>query len=533
MTSAAPVRLLLTAERAKRRQLRGTMPTLRLHEFVREAWPIVEPATAYVHGRHIEVIAAHLEAVSRGQITNLLINIPPRFMKSLLTAVFWPAWEWTRDPGARFVFASYRERLAIRDSVKTRRLVESPWYQRRWPLVRLLADQNEKMRFDNTWGGFRITSSVEGGNTGEGADYSVADDPHNARKIWSEAQRENVCEWWDDVMSSRTGRFATNRRVVVMQRLHEEDLSGHILAEKGDYVHLFLPQEYDPSLKPGRGDQPARSIPSPLGRVDWRTTPGELLWPERFTREVVNGIKRSGMSAYAYGAQHQQVPAPAEGSLFKREHWRYWEPPAEHFGPVMKRRADGTYLAIIPRKLPFNVEYYAQSWDFTFKGKEPAKERDNVAGHVYAKFRIDAYLMDRVYDQLSFTETVKAVRDLTTLWPQAGRKWYEDAANGPAIADTLRGEIQGMIAVPTRGEDLLSRAHAISGLQEGGHIYLPHPVMCPWVTELEELLGAFPNAAHDDDVAALCVAMRKMFPQGTDTAGRARSAQRWPVTRQH
>ena len=503
--------------------------TVRLYTFVRQAFPIVEPQTPFVDGRHLRVICDHLEALAFGVIAKLLINIPPRFMKSLLVSVFFPAWVWGPfgDPGARFIYASYRERLSMRDSLRTRRIIESQWYKDRFPRVQLLSDQNEKLRFDNTLGGFRIASSIAGGNTGEGADYVFADDPHNAKKIWSEVEREGVIEWWDDVMSTRTGRWSTNRRGVIMQRLHEQDLSGHILTTKPDYVHVFLPMEYDPGLTPSRPGAPSLAQPSPLP-TDWRTTPGALLWPERFDRQAVQDIK-NGMTSYAYGGQFQQVPTPTEGGILKREWLRFWEPPDEDFGPVVLRGKDGQRLVRTPRKLPVEVESYAQSWDFTFKKR---LESDFVAGHVYAKAGVDAYLMDRVFDRLSFTETLQAFRDLTTLWPEAVSKYYEDAANGPAIEDTLRAEIQGIIAVSHGNEDLLARVHAITHIIESGHLYLPHPVMCPWVNELIEMLVAFPSGMHDDDLAAMVTYLRRAFPSPAVTAeAQARRYARYPVTK--
>src|ERR1017187_10272020 len=148
-----------------------------LREFVRKAWPIVEPATPFVPGGHIDAIIDHLESVSNGHIRNLLINVPPRHMKSLLVSVLWPAWEWTRWPARRWLFSSYAATLSIRDSVKCRRLLESPWYKARWGHVFVLTgDQNAKMRFDNNRSGYRLSTSVGGAVTGEGGDRIVCDD---------------------------------------------------------------------------------------------------------------------------------------------------------------------------------------------------------------------------------------------------------------------------------------------------------------------------------------------------------------------
>ena len=155
----------------------------RLAEFVRQAWGVVEPSTPFVPGWHIDAIIEHLEAVSHGQIRNLLINVPPRHMKSLLVSVFWPAWEWIRWPERRWLYSSYAATLSIRDSVKCRRLIESPWYQSGWgDRFALTSDQNTKGRFDNSRSGYRLSTSVGGAATGEGGDRVVCDDPTTCRK---------------------------------------------------------------------------------------------------------------------------------------------------------------------------------------------------------------------------------------------------------------------------------------------------------------------------------------------------------------
>ena len=159
-----------------------------LREFVRQAWPVVEPSTPFVPGWHIDAIIQHLEAVTGGQIRNLLINVPPRHMKSLLVAVFWPVWEWIRWPQRRWLFSSYSAQLSIRDSVKCRRLIESPWYQERWAdRFALTSDQNTKGRFDNNRSGYRLSTSVGGSATGEGGDRIVCDDPNNVNEVESDS----------------------------------------------------------------------------------------------------------------------------------------------------------------------------------------------------------------------------------------------------------------------------------------------------------------------------------------------------------
>ena len=245
-----------------------------LREFVRQAWAVVEPATEYVPGWHLDGIVDHLEAVTRGQIRNLLINMPPRHMKSLAVAVFWPCWEWIDHPERRWLFASYAAALSIRDSLKCRRLIESSWYQANWgERFRLTSDQNTKGRFENDKSGYRLATSVAGAATGEGGDRIVVDDPHNVNEAESDTVRHSVLDWWDLVMTTRLNDPKTGARVIVMQRVHDDDLSGHVLAQ-GGYEHLCLPAEYEEG----------HSIITSIGWSDPRTVAGELLWARALRR---------------------------------------------------------------------------------------------------------------------------------------------------------------------------------------------------------------------------------------------------------
>lgn len=277
----------------------------RLAHFIHRAWHVLEPATEYRHGLHIDAICEHLEAVDRGEIRNLLINIPPRFAKSLLVAVLWPAWRWTRQPSTRWLVASYAQQLSVRDSLKMRRLIESPWYQSLWgDRYALTSDQNAKMRFENDATGYRIATAVGAAATGEGGDVVIVDDPHSAAGASSGAQREATLIWWDETMSTRLNDPRTGAKIIVMQRLHERDLSGHVL-EQGGYEHLCLPLEYEPD----------RHCATSIGWEDWRTEPGELLWPERMGSQE-RDAKQLELAEYGYAAQFQQRPAPRGGGLF-------------------------------------------------------------------------------------------------------------------------------------------------------------------------------------------------------------------------
>jgi len=445
----------------------------RLREFVQQAWHVVEPATPFVPGWHIDAIIEHLEAVSCGQIRNLVINVPPRHMKSLLVSVFWPAWEWIRWPERRWLFSSYGAQLSIRDSVKCRRLIESPWYQCRWRAVFALSgDQNSKARFENNKTGYRLSTSVGGAATGEGGDRVVCDDPHNVQEAESDAIRKSTIDWWDTVMSTRLNDPKTAAKVIVMQRCHQLDLSGHVL-EQGGWDHLCLPAEYE-------GVRRATSI----GWTDPRTEDGELLWHERFGPEELADLKR-GLGSYAAAGQLQQRPSPAEGGIFKRHWWKYYRVAPESFDQII------------------------QSWDCAFKDTVSS---DYVVGQVWGRVGADRYLLDQVRARMDCPATIRAVRRLTEKWPAATAKLVEDKANGPAVIAMLRHEVEGLIAVnPEGGKE--SRAHAVSPLMEAGNVYLPSPDVATWINQFMEECAVFPNGPHDDQVDAMTQALLRLARQ--------------------
>src|SRR5580704_36286 len=319
------------------------LATRSFREFVRQAWPIIEPLTPFVPGWHILTIIDHLEAVTRGDIRNLLINVPPRHMKSLLVSVLWPAWEWIQHPERRWLYSSYAASLSIRDSVKCRMLIESPWYRSFWGDRYTLAfDQNTKARFDNNRSGYRIATSVGGTATGEGGDRIVCDDPHNVQEAESDSVRKATLDWYDIVMSTRVNDPRSAAKVVVMQRCHQQDLSGHLL-EQGGWEHLRLPAEYE---KPG--------CTTSVGWSDPRAEQGELLWAERFGPEELESLKRS-LGSYAAAGQLQQRPSPAGGGIFKRHWFRYFQPRGANLPPVVVSLPDGTQMSIPAIEAPFQV----------------------------------------------------------------------------------------------------------------------------------------------------------------------------------
>lgn len=276
-----------------------------LAEFVRRAWHILEPGQPYIHGWHVDAICEHLEAITDGDLSRLLINIPPGTMKSTLTSVFWPAWEWGPRgmPHIRMIGASHEQGLAVRDTRKMRNLITSDWFQRLWP-TSLTSDQNQKTFYENSSTGWRQACAVAS-MTGKRGDRVVWDDPHSVEAALSVAHRETALRVFQETLPTRLNNPDSSAIVIVMQRLHENDVSGHILESDLGYEHLCLPMEYEPE----------RHCTTSIGFSDPRKDDGDLLFPERFSRETVDRDKKV-MGVMAVSGQFQQRPAPRTGAFF-------------------------------------------------------------------------------------------------------------------------------------------------------------------------------------------------------------------------
>ena len=213
-----------------------------LREFFRQSWPVLEPQTQCIPNWHIECIAEHLEAVSAGEIRRLIINIPPRMTKSLLVSVAWPCWEWIEAPAQRWIFCSYAGSLSTMHSLVRRNLIASPWYQERWGRrVRLKADQNQKSEFENTASGRMTATSITGATTGKGGNRLVLDDPQDPRQAASDLERQAAIDFYTGTLSTRLDDRRRGAIVLIMQRLHEQDLTGYILSTETGWTHLSLP----------------------------------------------------------------------------------------------------------------------------------------------------------------------------------------------------------------------------------------------------------------------------------------------------
>lgn len=473
-----------------------------LEQFVKLAWPIIDKQPL-VWGWSMGAVCEHLTAVTNREIRRLIINIPPRQSKSRLTCVLWPAWTWIEQPEHSWLFGSYSWNFAKRDAVLTRRLINSQWYQASYGHVYgWSSDQNEKMRYDNDRGGYRISTSVGGSALGDGADTRVIDDPLKPDDAESDIKREDVNNWWKNTWSTRINDPQTDAEVIIMQRLHERDLSGFILSEMGGYEHLMLPMRFEPE----------RKCFTSIGFADPRKDEGELLNPDRFGETAVSELEHK-LSASASG-QLQQNPTPATGEIFKKYWWWFWVPEGIiNPEPVMVKDEEGNWQQCPIITLPSRFDEYIQSWDMSFK---ETKDTSFVVGQVWAALSQRYFLLDQARDRMDFTTAKQAVIDMSERWPQAVAKLIEDKANGPAIMNSLRTDLHGLLPVQPYGNKI-ARARAISPLCESGNVVLPHPQVAPWVRLLIDELAKFPKGANDDQVDSLSQALARWAVKGKYT----------------
>ena len=439
--------------------------------FIKLAWKHLEPGTPFVPGWPVEAICEHLEAVSNGDIKRLVINVPPGCMKSLTTNVFWPAWEWgpRKQPNLRYISASYEKGLATRDLVRCRDLIQSEWYRALWP-IDFKDDQNLKTFYQNTEQGWRLAASVGGALTGYRADRVNIDDPHDVKSAESERKREESLRWFTETLPTRLNKQSESTMVVVMQRLHERDISGLILKElKDTWTHLMLPMEFEQSRK---------CIVQVTGFEDPRTEEGELMWPERFNRESVERLKetfRAQGGSYAEAAQLQQRPAPRGGGMFKRE----------HFHVVDAAPAQGRVV---------------RGWDL-------AATKDRGAAYtVGAKVMVSSgklYILDVRRARASPHE----VEEMITSCAQAdGRRCAISIPQDPGQAGVAqKGRLASLLHgynvhfSPETG-DKADRAIPFAAQVEAGNVFV---VAAPWNDALFAEAVLFPNSEFKDQVDAL------------------------------
>jgi predicted phage terminase large subunit-like protein len=437
--------------------------------FVASAWHLVCPEEIFVDGWHIDAICQYLQGLACGRIpsNNLLINIPPRHMKSLLCNVFYPAWVWTIIPSAKFLMFSYSEDLTVRDSMKCRQLIGSNWYQERFG-VRINPRNDTKAQFDNMDGGYRYCFGLGGSISGQGGDFLIIDDPLEISKSNSKPVREAVNFTFDSAISTRGNDPKTVKKVIIMQRLHQDDLVGHILEKDEVWEQLILPAEYE-----------GERFQSSIGFKDPRGVEGQLLWPQRFGDDEIAKMKSNLSSAMAAG-QLQQRPAPLLGNVFKREWFE-------------ERLA-----------LPTGTIAVYQSWDTAASIEDTSAFSAGLVGYLMPDYRLFIGGLSR--DRVEFPQLHYMIEKLAK--PNQNQLKgiiIENKSSGiQAIQSLKQTSWVGEYVIPfnPKGEKI-ARAYEAARWCEKGMILLPKPdPRYPWLADFEDELFNYPNTKYKDQIDA-------------------------------
>ena len=482
-----------------------------LTEFIRQAWHIVEPGADYIHNWHVDLIAEALESITYGVelddgslYNRLLINVPPGMMKSLLTNVFWPAWEWgpKNMPHLRYLCASHSMDLAIRDSTKMRRLIESEWYQSRWgDRVKLTKDQNQKTKFENTATGFRQAVAA-GSITGARGDRVIIDDPHSVEGANSDQMRASTIEWFLEAVPTRLNKPLESAIVVIMQRLHEEDVSGVILDKGLGYDHIMLPMRYEPG----------RAFTTMLGVEDPRTEEGELLFPARFPESVVSRDELT-LGPYATAGQFQQSPEPRGGGIIRREWWQLWEQPSYPPFDYVIAAVDTAYTAKSE-----NDPSAMTVWGVWKGGDQSAVVTRSlgadgqmaILNRQYKEEHPRCMLMYAWAERLELHELIERVQETMDTYG-VDKLLVENKASGHSVAQEIR-RIYGyddfaVQLIDPKGADKLARLYSIQHIFAEGLIYAPYR---SWSEMVINQAAQFPRGKHDDLVDTASMALKHL-----------------------
>lgn len=455
-----------------------------LEGFIEEFWPVLEPKKQLKFGWALRAMCKHLEAVTAGDIQFLMMTVPPGMMKSLVL-VFWTAWEWgpLERPDIQVLATSYSQPNVLRDNMKLRRLVESDKFQMLWPL-KLRDDQNAKGKFENMGSGFseaRPFSSMTGGR----GDRVKIDDPHSTETAESDTERQTAVRIFREGISDRLNDVTTSAIVIIMQRLHEQDVAGVALQLDIGFVHLNLPMEFEPERKC------QTYVKGELFFEDPRTEDGELLFPERFPAEEIERLKRA-KGSYAYSGQYQQRPAPRSGGMFQR--------------------GDFEIVDAVPAGA-----MRCRAWDFAATQPKPGKQPDWTVGLRLAHRNGIFYVEDVKRDRWSPADVEKNLKNTAS---QDGlevrvRMPQDPGAAGKSDAATkikLLAGYEVKVVAPT-GEKSV-RAKPASAQAEAGNVKL---VRGEWNDTFLDEVCSFPNAQHDDQVDAFADALNELALGSTFT----------------
>ncbi|MEM7617640.1 MAG: phage terminase large subunit [Pseudomonadota bacterium] len=436
-----------------------------LSSFINRSFYIVNPGVIYQHNWHIDVISDYLSDIYRGKLKRLIINMPPRYLKSIAVTIAWPAWLLGKNPSMKIMIASYSQILSTKHSLDSRIIMQSGWYHNIFPNVSLAHDQNEKNKFNTTKNGGRFATSVGGTVTGEGGDILILDDPHNPADIMSDKKRQTTLDWFDQVWLSRLNDKKNGAIILVMQRLHENDLTGHILAKNNKEWELLSLPAYFPKKT---------IINSPSNK--FIISKNSYLHEKREGKNELSSLKNDLGSAI-FNAQYLQKPHSIKTALVKREWLQRYN--------ILPNR----YIRII------------QSWDTAYKTN---KNSDYSVGVTIYETHNAFYIADIYRKKLAYNDLKLAIINQAEKFNPTSII-IEDKASGQSLIQELHKQTNLPIISSMPKDSKITRISNIIPFIESGKILLPNKAN--WLIDFEDELLSLPNSEHDDQVDSLAQAI--------------------------
>ena len=447
-----------------------------LTTFIARTFAHLDPQTRYSHNWHIDLLADRLTRVFKGDLRRLIITVPPRSLKSICASVAFPAWVLGRDPSKRIICASYGQELSNKLARDTAAVMGSDWYQRAFS-TRLASQRSAAADFETTQRGGRMATSVGGVLTGRGGDIVIIDDPVKPDEALSEAQRQAANDWFDNTLYTRLNDKRTGAIVIIMQRLHLDDLVGHVLEKEAwEVVNLPAIAQDDEQWQYGTA----------FGCFQYTRMAGDLLHPDREPRNVLDAV-RAALGEYSFSAQYLQAPVPLGGGIIKAGWLRYYT----------------------PEEKPEKFDTIVQSWDTANKESELADYSVCTTWGVKGK---KVYLLHVMRRRMQYPDLKRAVVTQAETW-NARAVLIEDKASGIQLVQELRETLSRVKGIKCEGDKLM-RMLAQTPEIENGNILLP--IEAPWLAEYVQELTTFPRAKYDDQVDSTAQAIKWITGEGRE-----------------